>query len=121
MDIHQLFSAYGITAPSFRVSNGITNRNPTNCQIQNDEEGMNNKESEEAFNSGCPVLNSSCNIEEGRVSENDNTVRPLTFAEAVSGNAEAVPIKPPPPPRFEGGNIIVEVDEADYEKEVLLC
>lgn len=42
--------------------------------------------------------------------------------EALTGNKNnTVPIKPLPPLRFERGNIIVEVDDKDYEKGALQC
>lgn len=51
------------------------------------------------------------NVQEGRKS----------FVEALTGSSVPVPIKPIPPPRYEGGNVIVEVDDEDYEKEVRQC
>lgn len=37
------------------------------------------------------------------------------------GNRDTVPIKSLPPPRHEVGNILVEVDNEDYQKGVLQC
>lgn len=38
-----------------------------------------------------------------------------TFLEALAGRTKgAIPIKTHPPPRFEGGNIILEADDEDY-------
>lgn len=76
-----------------------------------------------ALNHGRREINVVCSMENiNRASQNSNEgnllSKPRSFVEAVSCSGGALPIKTLLPPRFESGNIIVEVDDEEYKKGV---
>lgn len=44
-----------------------------------------------------------------------------TFAQVLQGSLSGAPLSVSRPPRVEGGNVIVEVDQKDYEQECREC
>lgn len=62
-----------------------------------------------------------CNTDNTREERGNPNGRPRSFTEAITSGESAVPIKSILLPHFEGGNIIVKVDEEDYEKRVREC
>lgn len=69
------------------------------------------------------------NVDQGVVNANPNTsvvgleINPMvkSFTEAHRGNEQPIMVRAIPPPRFEGGNVIVELDEDDCDKEARKC
>lgn len=128
MYLNQLLLAYGISAPSLRVTNEV---NDTDTIQNRNREGILEKtttDNQEVINTNGVGINATCDSIEGNMvlqnpimQQSGHTGRLRTFTEALSRSSEVVPIRPLPPPRFEGGNIIVEVDEEDYANKVLQC